>query len=355
MVDLWEALVAEPDLLVELGSDQTSLHNPYGGGYYPAGMSFDEANAMMAADPAEFRVRVQASLRRHVAAVNALCSRGMRFWDYGNAFLLEASRAGADVMSAGGSGFRYPSYVQDIMGDIFSLGFGPFRWVCTSGLEADLLATDRMAEEVIVELHGRAHERQRQQYADNLQWIRQAAAHRLVVGSQARILYTDRRGRVALARAFNEAVASGRVTAPIVCSRDHHDVSGADSPFRETANITDGSMFCADMATGTALGNAARGATWVALHNGGGVGWGEVINCGFGLVLDGTADAARRAELMLAWDVDSGLARRAWGRNDNAVFAAQRAMEDDPRLRITLPAVAQDDVVTAALAAAAPQ
>ena len=348
VVDLWEAL-ADADVEVELGSDQTSLHIPYTGGYYPAGMSYDESNRLLAADPAAFKAKVQASLLRHIAAVERCVARGMRFWDYGNAFLLECSRAGADIARPGG-GFTYPSYVEDIMGPLcFDYGFGPFRWVCTSGDAADLETSDRIAGDVIEELAADAPAETRQQYLDNLRWIRQAGANRLVVGSQARILYSDAAGRRAIAAAFNAAVRDGRLTAPVVLGRDHHDVSGTDSPFRETSNIRDGSMFTADMAVQNVIGDAFRGATWVSLHNGGGVGWGEVINGGFGMVLDGSAEADRRLDGMLHWDVNNGIARRAWARNPGAEFAIRRAMEDEPRMTVTLPAHADDAVVEAAV------
>ncbi len=352
VVDLWEYLAAH-DIAVDLGSDQTSLHLPYSGGYYPAGLSLDAANAQMAREPGAFREAVQASLRRHAAAVNALAARGMAFWDYGNAFLLEASRAGADVMATDGRGFRYPSYVEDIMGPVcFDYGFGPFRWVCTSGDPADLARTDALAADVVARLAADAPPEIRQQYLDNLRWIREAGANQLVVGSQARILYADDVGRRAIAQAFNTAVADGRLTAPVVLGRDHHDVSGTDSPWRETADIRDGSRFTADMAVQNVIGDAFRGATWVSLHNGGGVGWGEVINGGFGMLLDGSADAARRVDQMLQWDVNNGIARRAWARNPGADFAIRRAMAADPGLRITLPTPADDAVLSQALAAA---
>ncbi len=345
VVDLWERL-ATSDVPVDLASDQTSLHIPYTGGYYPAGMSLDDANAMMASDPAGFRARVQASLRRQLAAIDTMArDRGLHFWDYGNAFLLECSRAGCDIRRPDG-GFTYPSYVEHIMGPMcFDFGFGPFRWVCTSGDARDLATTDRLAGEVIAELAAEAPAETRQQYLDNLRWIRQAEAHRMVVGSQARILYSDEQGRRRIAAAFNDAIARGEISAPVVLGRDHHDVSGTDSPFRETANIRDGSMFTADMAVQNVIGDSFRGATWVSLHNGGGVGWGEVINGGFGLVLDGSADARRRLELMLGWDVNNGIARRAWARNEGAEFAIRRAMQRDPRLQVTLPEHADDALV----------
>ena len=348
VVDLWEAL-AGSDVAVELGSDQTSLHIPYTGGYYPAGLGYQESNRLMTADPAAFKAAVQASLRRHLAAVEACVARGMKFWDYGNAFLLECSRAGADIAKPDG-GFVYPSYVEDIMGPLcFDYGFGPFRWVCTSGDPADLEATDRIAGDVIAQLAEGAPGEIRQQYLDNLRWIRQAGANRMVVGSQARILYSDAEGRRAIAAAFNRAIAEGAISAPVVLGRDHHDVSGTDSPFRETSNIKDGSMFTADMAVQNVIGDACRGATWVSLHNGGGVGWGEVINGGFGLLLDGSADADRRLRSMLHWDVNNGIARRAWARNEGAEFAIRRAMQAEPRMTVTMPEHADDAVVDAAL------
>uniref|UniRef100_A0A8D3CNM3 Urocanate hydratase n=1 Tax=Scophthalmus maximus TaxID=52904 RepID=A0A8D3CNM3_SCOMX len=313
IVDLWEKLLQEfertGDLLVDLGSDQTSLHNPYNGGYYPVQLSFRQANQLMSTDHNRFKTVVQESLRRHIKAINKLSDAGMFFWDYGNAFLLEAQRAGAEVEKAGGGAteFRYPSYVQHIMGDIFSLGFGPFRWVCTSGDAQDLAVTDDIAATVLGDISANATDRIRQQYNDNIRWIREAGKHKMVVGSQARILYSDQRGRVSIALAINQAIADGRVSAPVVISRDHHDVSGTDSPFRETSNVYDGSAFCADMAVQNFVGDAFRGATWVALHNGGGVGWGEVMNGGFGLLLDGSEEAAKRASLMLNWDVSNGV------------------------------------------------
>lgn len=349
VVDLWERLVAE-GVHVDLGSDQTSLHNPYAGGYYPAGLSLDQANEMMRADPDGFRARVQESLRRHVAAVNALAGRGMAFWDYGNAFLLEAARAGADVTGPGGA-FRYPSYVEDIMGPMcFDYGFGPFRWVCTSGRDDDLETTDRIAAGVIQDMLAAAQPDIEQQLRDNLRWIQQAGAHRMVVGSRARILYADAEGRTRIALAFNQAIREGRVSAPIVLGRDHHDVSGTDSPYRETANIRDGSSVCADMAVHNVIGDGFRGATWVSLHNGGGVGWGEVMNGGFGMVIDGSEDADRRIRSMIHWDVNNGIARRAWAGNQGAVLAARRAAEAEPRLRLTLPSEADAELVREAVA-----
>lgn len=352
VVTLWERLAAEADkgeLLVELGSDQTSLHNPYNGGYYPVQLSFDEAQELMISDPARFKTLVQESLRRHVSAVNRLTAHGMRFWDYGNSFLLEAKRAGADILETPAAGdasaFKYPSYVQDIMGDIFSLGFGPFRWVCSSGLAADLRQTDAIAGRVLKQLLETAPPRVADQLRDNLRWIESAEENALVVGSQARILYADRDGRQRIAQAFNDAIARGEISAPIILSRDHHDVSGTDSPFRETSNVYDGSAFCADMAIHNVIGDAARGATWVAVHNGGGVGWGEVTNGGFGMVLDGSKAAGAKAASMLGWDVNNGVARRAWARNDNARFAIEREMAADPLLRVTLPTASSADAV----------
>ena len=349
VVDLWEHLDAA-DCEVDLGSDQTSLHIPFVGGYYPAGMSVDEANELMASDPDAFKRAVQATLRRHVSAVNRMVARGMRFWDYGNAFLLESLRAGADVAGTD-TEFRYPSYVEDIMGPMcFDLGFGPFRWVCTSGDPLDLEETDRIAAEVVEELATTAPPESRDQYLDNLKWIREASANALVVGSQARILYADDEGRRAIGRAFNQAIASGQIRGPVVLGRDHHDVSGTDSPYRETANIRDGSRFTADMAVHNFVGDGFRGATWISLHNGGGVGWGEVINGGFGLVLDGSDEAAQRLDAMLHWDVNNGIARRAWARNPNAKWAIERAMEREPRLRVTVANEADQSLTTAAVA-----
>ncbi len=344
IVDLWEHF-AKHDVKVELGSDQTSLHNPWAGGYYPAGLSFDESNRMMAADPERFRREVQATLVRHARAVNQMSDRGMYFFDYGNAFLLEASRAGADIMKPDGS-FRYPSYVQDILGPLcFDYGFGPFRWVCSSGKAEDLEKTDAIATRVLERLRVSAPQEIQQQLDDNLRWIKQAKENRLVVGSQARILYADAEGRIEISRAFNEAVAKGEITAPIVLGRDHHDVSGTDSPYRETSNIYDGSRFTADMAVQNFVGDAFRGATWVSLHNGGGVGWGEVINGGFGMVLDGSSEAKRRLESMLFWDVNNGVARRGWARNKEALFAIKRAMAAEPKLRVTLPNLVDESLL----------
>lgn len=337
IVDLWEYL-ADRGIKVDIGSDQTSLHNPWAGGYYPAGVDFDSARRMMGDDPDRFKALVQASLRRHVAAVNRLADKGMYFFDYGNAFLLEASRAGADVNDARGTGFRYPSYVQDIMGpEFFDYGFGPFRWVCTSGDPADLDLTDTLAAQVLEDMLARCTDDIRGQLADNLRWIRHARANNLVVGSQARILYADCEGRRRMALAFNDAVADGRLKGPVVLGRDHHDVSGTDSPYRETSNIYDGSNLCADMAVHNVIGDAMRGATWVSLHNGGGVGWGEVINGGFGMVADGTTRARRIIDNMLLWDVNNGIARRQWARNPGARAAIERQMARTPGMQVTLP------------------
>jgi urocanate hydratase len=348
IVDLWERLAKE-GVAIDLGSDQTSLHNPYGGGYYPAGISFDEAQLLMRDDPAAFKSRVQDSLRRQVDAINVLAAAGMRFWDYGNAFLLEAGRAGAAVTRPDGS-FVYPSYVEDIMGPMcFDFGFGPFRWVCASGDHADLAASDAIAGDILEEMAAGAPELIRRQIEDNALWIRKAEANRLVVGSQARILYADGDGRLRIALAFNAAIRDGRILGPIVLGRDHHDVSGTDSPYRETANIRDGSNLTADMAVHNVIGDAFRGATWVSVHNGGGVGWGEAINGGFGMVIDGSADAERRVRSMIAWDVNNGIARRAWARNEGAEFAIRRAMAADARMRVTMPEHADDAIVDDAL------
>ncbi len=348
IVDLWERL-ADEGIKVDLGSDQTSLHNPWAGGYYPVGLSYEESNRMMAEEPQRFHEHVQESLRRQVAAINRLAAAGMYFFDYGNAFLLESSRAGADVMREDGS-FRYPSYVQDIMGPMFfDYGFGPFRWVCTSGRPEDLEMTDRLAAEVLEDMCRTAPGSIRGQLEDNLHWIREAARNRLVVGSQARILYADCEGRTRIALAFNDAIADGRISAPVVLGRDHHDVSGTDSPYRETSNIYDGSNHTADMAIQNVIGDSFRGATWVSIHNGGGVGWGEVINGGFGMVLDGSGDSARHIREMLFWDVNNGIARRSWARNDGAVEAIRREMERTPGLRVTLPNYADAGLVRRAL------
>jgi urocanate hydratase len=345
VVDLWEYFAAHR-LQIELGSDQTSLHNPWSGGYYPVGFTFEESNELMVRDPEKFKVAVQESLRRQVTAINSMAANGMYFWDYGNAFLLEASRAGADVMNADGT-FVYPSYVQDIMGPLFfDYGFGPFRWVCTSGKPEDLEVSDRIAAAILEEIAANSPKETEMQMRDNIHWIREAGKNNLVVGSQARILYADCEGRTKIAAAFNEAIKNGIISAPIVLGRDHHDVSGPDSPYRETSNIYDGSGFTADMAIQNVIGDGFRGATWVSIHNGGGVGWGEVINGGFGMLLDGTEDAARRLKMMLHWDVNNGIARRAWARNEEAVFAIKRAMQDEPRLKITLPNLVADTLIS---------
>ncbi|HMB24398.1 MAG TPA: urocanate hydratase, partial [Anaerolineales bacterium] len=344
IVDLWEAL-AEKKIRIELGSDQTSLHNPWAGGYYPAGLTFEESNELMVKDPVKFREAVQASLRRQVAAINKLTGHGMYFFDYGNAFLLESGRAGAEIFRPDGS-FRYPSYVQDIMGPLFfDYGFGPFRWVCTSGKPEDLAQSDEIAARVLEEIASASPEEIALQMHDNIHWIREAAKNRLVVGSQARILYADCEGRTRIAAAFNDAIRTGRISGPIVLGRDHHDVSGTDSPYRETSNIYDGSAFTADMAVQNVIGDSFRGATWVSLHNGGGVGWGEVINGGFGMLLDGTPEADRRLRSMLYWDVNNGIARRAWARNPAASFAINRAMASEPTLKVTLPGIVDDKLL----------
>ena len=344
IVDLWERL-AEDGVEVDLGSDQTSLHNPWAGGYYPVGYSYEESRVMMAEEPERFKEAVQESLRRHAAAVNKLAERGMYFFDYGNAFLLEASRAGADVLLPNGQ-FRYPSYVQDIMGPLFfDYGFGPFRWVCTSGKEEDLDKSDEIAARVLEEIRKEAPEEILGQLDDNIHWIKEAKKNRLVVGSSARILYADSEGRIKIASAFNEAIAKGEISAPIVLGRDHHDVSGTDSPYRETSNIYDGSAYTADMAVHNVVGDGFRGATWVSLHNGGGVGWGEVINGGFGMVIDGSPEAQRRIENMLLWDTNNGIARRSWARNSGAMSAIRREMERTPGLKVTMPNVADDKLI----------
>ena len=345
IVDLWEKLAGE-NIHIELGSDQTSLHNPWMGGYYPVDLTLEESNNMMVDDPEAFKETVRKSLRRQVKAINILVSKGMHFWDYGNAFLLEASRAGAEGILKEDGSFSYPSYVEDIMGPVcFDYGFGPFRWVCTSGDPDDLRKTDRIAAFVLEEMVSEASDENRQQLQDNLRWIRQAEDNRMVVGSQARILYTDWSGRIKLALAFNRAVSDGVISAPIVLGRDHHDVSGTDSPYRETANIRDGSMFTADMAIQNVIGDSFRGATWVSIHNGGGVGWGEVINGGFGMLLDGSPAADRRAKSMLSWDVSNGLARRNWARNDGAIWAIKQAMKIEPLMKVTIPEIADDNIV----------
>ncbi len=348
VVDLWERLAAE-GVKVDMGSDQTSLHNPWAGGYYPVGYSFEESKRMMSEEPEKFKAAVQASLRRHVAAINALTSNGMYFFDYGNAFLLESSRAGADVMREDGR-FRYPSYVEDIMGPLyFDYGFGPFRWVCMSQNPEDLAKSDALAIKVLRELSKDAPDEIRDQMQDNIHWIEEAGMNHLVVGSQARILYADCMGRTQIALAFNEAIRSGEITAPIVLGRDHHDVSGTDSPFRETANIYDGSRYTADMAIQNVIGDSFRGATWVSIHNGGGVGWGEVINGGFGMVIDGSEDSARHIREMLFWDVNNGIARRSWARNEGALHSILREMGRSPQLRVTVPVIADDELIQKAL------
>lgn len=344
VVDLWERL-AEENIKVDLGSDQTSLHNPWAGGYYPVDMTFEESKQMMAENPELFRERVQASLRRQVAAINKLTERGMYFFDYGNAFLLQSERAGADIMAADGK-FRYPSYVQDIMGPMFfDYGFGPFRWVCTSGKPEDLAVTDRLAVEVLEEICKTAPEEIQHQMEDNIHWIKEAGRNHLVVGSQARILYADAEGRAKIALAFNEAIKKGEITRPVVLGRDHHDVSGTDSPFRETSNIYDGSQFCADMAVQNVIGDSFRGATWVSIHNGGGVGWGEVINGGFGMMIDGGEDSARRIREMLFWDVNNGIARRSWARNEGSIHSIEREMARTPNLKVTMPNFVDDEII----------
>lgn len=345
VVDVWEKF-DEENIMVELGSDQTSLHNPLAGGYYPVGLSLGESNDMMANDPEQFKVKVQESLCRHAAAVNRHVAKGTYFFDYGNAFLLEASRAGAEVMAENGIDFRYPSYVQDILGPMcFDYGFGPFRWVCTSGKAEDLEKTDNIAAKVLKEIMSSSPTEIQQQMQDNIRWIEEAGKNKMVVGSQARILYADAEGRIKIAKAFNHAVKSGELSAPVVLGRDHHDVSGTDSPFRETSNIYDGSKFTADMAIHNVIGDSFRGATWVSIHNGGGVGWGEVINGGFGMLLDGTAEAEIKLQSMLFYDVNNGISRRAWARNDEALFAIKREMERTPGLRVTVAEVVDEEVL----------
>ncbi|MGB8490284.1 MAG: urocanate hydratase [Bacteroidales bacterium] len=344
IVEVWEAF-AEKGITVDIGSDQTSLHNPWAGGYYPAGLTFEESNIMMSSDPERFREKVRESLRRQVRAINTHCERGTYFFDYGNAFLLEASRAGADILGPTGE-FRYPSYVQDIMGPMcFDYGFGPFRWVCCSNDPADLETTDRIASETLERIRDHSPAEIRQQMSDNIRWIRDAAENRLVVGSQARILYADAEGRIEIADAFNSAIEKGIISTPVVIGRDHHDVSGTDSPYRETSNIYDGSKFTADMAVQNVIGDSFRGASWVSLHNGGGVGWGEVINGGFGMVLDGSEESRRRLRMMLQWDVNNGIARRSWARNEGALFTLEREMKRSPGLKVTVPYIADDRVI----------
>jgi urocanate hydratase len=344
IVDLWERLV-ERGIQIELGSDQTSLHNPWQGGYFPVGIDFEEAKLMMSQDPSRFKKEIQSTLLRHAKAVNTMVERGTYFWDYGNAFLLEASRAGADICHVNGD-FIHPSYVEDIMGPrCFDLGFGPFRWVCCSGSKEDLELTDNIAMQVLEEMSITAPVEIQQQLKDNIQWIGAAGRNKMVVGSQARILYADEEGRKRIASAFNEAIKDGVISAGIVLGRDHHDVSGTDSPYRETANVKDGSNLCADMAIHNVIGDSFRGATWVSIHNGGGVGWGEVINGGFGMYLDGSQDSERRLNSMLSWDVNNGIARRAWARNPEGIFAIKRAMEKEPLLKVTLPNLVDDEII----------
>ena len=347
VVDLWERL-AEEEINVDLGSDQTSLHNPWAGGYYPVGMTLEESKQMMAENPTKFRECVQESLRRQVAAITKLTARGMYFFDYGNAFLLQSQRAGADIMAADGR-FRYPSYVQDIMGPMFfDYGFGPFRWVCTSGKPEDLATTDRIAAEVLEEIKLTAPEEIKGQMEDNIHWIKEAGRNHLVVGSQARILYADAEGRTKIALAFNEAIQRGEISRPVVLGRDHHDVSGTDSPFRETSNIYDGSQFCADMAVQNVIGDSFRGATWVSIHNGGGVGWGEVINGGFGMVIDGSEDSRRHITDLLFWDVNNGIPRRSQVRNEGSIRAIEREIARTPGLTVTLPNMVDDSIINSA-------
>ena len=345
VVEVWEKFDKE-NIYIDLGTDQTSLHNPWAGGYYPVGLSFEESNKMMAINPELFKQKVQESLRRQADAINKHTAKGTYFFDYGNAFLLEASRAGADVMADNGIDFKYPSYVQDIMGPMcFDYGFGPFRWVCTSGKPKDLQKTDDIACEVLEEIKQHSPQEIQQQMADNIQWIKGAQDNKLVVGSQARILYADAEGRIKIAQAFNNAIKKGEIGA-VVLGRDHHDVSGTDSPYRETSNIYDGSKFTADMAIQNVIGDGFRGATWISIHNGGGVGWGEVINGGFGMLLDGSEDSDRRLKMMLHWDVNNGISRRSWARNEGAIFAIKREMERTPNLKVTLPNLVDDETVS---------
>ncbi|MCX6171334.1 MAG: urocanate hydratase [Flavobacterium sp.] len=344
IVDVWERFDQE-NLHIDLGSDQTSLHNPWAGGYYPTGYTFEESNELMANNPKKFKEEVQKTLRRHASAINKHTAKGTYFFDYGNAFLLEASRAGADIMAENQIDFKYNSYVQDIMGPMcFDYGFGPFRWVCASGNPEDLAKTDKIACDVLVEMMKNSPEEIQQQMADNIQWIKGAQENKLVVGSQARILYADAEGRIKIAEAFNQAIVRGEI-GYVILGRDHHDVSGTDSPYRETSNIYDGSRFTADMAIQNVIGDSFRGATWVSIHNGGGVGWGEVINGGFGMVLDGTKEASRRLESMLFWDVNNGISRRSWARNEGAIFAIKRAMETQPLLKVTIPNIVDDSLL----------
>jgi urocanate hydratase len=348
IVDVWERF-DQDQIFIDLGSDQSSLHNPWAGGYYPVGFSLEESNRMMAEEPARFKEEVQKTLRRHAASINQHTAKGTYFFDYGNAFLLEASRAGADVMAENGIDFKYPSYVQDILGPMcFDYGFGPFRWVCASGKQEDLDRTDVIACTVLEEMKKRSPLEIQQQLADNIQWIKGARENKLVVGSKARILYADAEGRMLIAEAFNTAIREGKI-GPVILGRDHHDVSGTDSPYRETSNIYDGSRFTADMAIHNVIGDSFRGATWVSIHNGGGVGWGEVINGGFGMLLDGTLEADRRLKMMLHWDVNNGIARRSWARNEGAMFAIQRAMEVEPLLKVTVPHLVDDEVISSTI------
>ena len=344
VVDLWEKLAAE-NITIEIGSDQTSLHNPFAGGYYPAGLSFEESKKMMAEQPELFKEKVYESLRRHVVAINKLTANGMYFFDYGNAFLLESSRAGANILDDKKE-FVYKSYVQDILGPMcFDFGFGPFRWVCSSNDENDLRKTDAIAATVLKEIFATAPDEIKLQLSDNINWIESAMDNKMVVGSQARILYADAEGRIKIAKAFNDAIKKGELSGPVVLGRDHHDVSGTDSPYRETSNIYDGSKFTADMAIHNVIGDSFRGATWVSIHNGGGVGWGEVINGGFGMVLDGTPEAENNLIQMLFWDVNNGISRRAWARNDEALFAIKREMNRTPELKVTIPELVDDDII----------
>ena len=344
IVEIWEKFY-DLDIRIDIGSDQTSLHNPWSGGYYPVSMTFKESNIIMAQDPDNFKKKVKESLKRHAKAINNHTDNGTYFFDYGNAFLLEASRAGADIMDENGVDFKYPSYVQDIMGPMcFDYGFGPFRWVCSSGKPEDLQITDNIACEVLEEIKKNSPIEIQQQMADNIQWIKGAKENRLVVGSQARILYADAEGRMKIAKAFNDAISLGKI-GPVILGRDHHDVSGTDSPYRETSNIYDGSKFTADMAIQNVIGDSFRGATWVSIHNGGGVGWGEVINGGFGMLIDGSSDAERRLKSMLHWDVNNGIARRSWARNKGAVFAIKRAMEVEKKLKVTIPQIVDDSII----------
>jgi urocanate hydratase len=348
IVDVWERF-DQDQIFIDLGSDQSSLHNPWAGGYYPVGFSLEESNRMMAEEPARFKEEVQKTLRRHAASINQHTAKGTYFFDYGNAFLLEASRAGADVMAENGIDFKYPSYVQDILGPMcFDYGFGPFRWVCASGKQEDLDRTDEIACTVLEEMKKRSPLEIQQQLADNIQWIKGARENKLVVGSKARILYADAEGRMLIAEAFNTAIREGKI-GPVILGRDHHDVSGTDSPYRETSNIYDGSRFTADMAIHNVIGDSFRGATWVSIHNGGGVGWGEVINGGFGMLLDGTLEADRRLKMMLHWDVNNGIARRSWARNEGAMFAIQRAMEVEPLLKVTVPHLVDYEVISSTI------